>query len=52
MGGRQWPAMQLQRNTNADKDVAVLLCGSRDRTDEDAVRAQLERPGRGPSGWW
>jgi hypothetical protein len=42
-GGRQWPAMQLQPNTNADKDVAVLLCGSRDWTDEDAVRAQLER---------
>jgi hypothetical protein len=42
-GGRQWPAMQLQPNTNADKDVAVLLCGSRDWTDEDAVWAQLER---------
>jgi YspA, cpYpsA-related SLOG family len=28
---------------DADKDVAVLLCGSRDSTDEDAVRAQLER---------
>jgi NAD(P)-dependent dehydrogenase (short-subunit alcohol dehydrogenase family) len=28
---------------DADKDVAVLLCGSCDSTDEDAVRAQLER---------
>jgi len=46
--------MQLQPNTNADKDAAVPLCGSRDWTDEDAVRAQLERPwpGSGPSGWW
>ncbi len=42
-GGHQWPAMQLQPNTNADKDVAVLLCGSRDWTDEDTVRAQLDR---------
>jgi hypothetical protein len=36
-------AMQRQPDTNADKDVAVLVCGSRGWTDEDAVRTQLER---------
>jgi hypothetical protein len=35
--------MQLQPNTNPGKDAAVLLCGSRDWTDEDALPAQLER---------
>ena len=35
--------MQRQPNTNAGKAVAVLVCGSRDWTDEDAVREQLER---------
>ena len=35
--------MQRQPNTNADKDVAVLLCGSRDWSDDRAVREQLER---------
>jgi hypothetical protein len=35
--------MQRQPNTNAGKDVAVLVCGSRDWTDEDAVRDQIER---------
>jgi hypothetical protein len=35
--------MQRQPNTNAGKDVAVLVCGSRDWTDEDAVRERLGR---------
>ena len=37
--------MQRQPNKNAGKDVAVLLCGSRDWSDEYAVREQLERGG-------
>jgi hypothetical protein len=39
---REWSAMQRQPNTNAGRDVAVLVCGSRDWTDEDAVRDQPE----------
>jgi YspA, cpYpsA-related SLOG family len=38
-----WPAMQRRPTTNAAKDMAVLVRGSREWTDEDAVREQLER---------
>jgi hypothetical protein len=35
--------MQRRPNKKAAKDVAMLLCGARDWSDEGAVREQLER---------